>query len=194
VRIQPLLTPDKNGNGDSLFIQHILELIENAQEKIYFQNQSLKPDWNNAEYTRLYQALARKSRDQNLDVRIIVSEYADLSVLTSSNFNVDRVRKQRECHNKGIIVDNQKVVVGSHNWTGQGATRNRDASLIFDDAEIAAYFTEIFLFDWDNLATSEDAFMSLMPLVAREGEQTPEGMVRVAWHDFFPESRSALEM
>lgn len=193
VRVQPLLTPDKDEDGNALFARHILELIENAQEKIYFQNQSLKPDWNNAQYTELFRALARKSRDQNLDVRIIVSEFADLSVLASSNVNIKRVRKQRECHNKGIIVDDQKVVVGSHNWTGQGATRNRDASLIFDDAEIAAYFKEIFLFDWDNLATSEDAFMSLMPIVAREGEPTPAGMARVAWHDFFSESRSGFD-
>lgn len=189
IRVQPLLTPDLDDNHNHMFIQHILSLIENAENKIYFQNQSLSPRWDLSEHSQLLRALSRKSRNQDMDVKIILSEYADLSTLVSANFNMDRVKVQKECHNKGIIIDDKIVVIGSQNWTEQGTTQNRDASLVLHSPEIAEYFTEIFLFDWDNLATFENSFMTMMPFVAFAGEPTPPGMVRVAWNDLFPESR-----
>jgi phosphatidylserine/phosphatidylglycerophosphate/cardiolipin synthase-like enzyme len=70
---------------------------------------------------------------------------------------MDRVRWQHGCHTKGIVVDGARVAVGSHNWTNQGTLANRDATLIFEDAEIAAYYAEIFEFDWGNLARSSIA-------------------------------------
>jgi phosphatidylserine/phosphatidylglycerophosphate/cardiolipin synthase-like enzyme len=36
-------------------------------------------------------------------------------------------------------LDGNRVLLGSHNWSKSGVTLNRDASLIFDDAEIAGY-------------------------------------------------------
>jgi phosphatidylserine/phosphatidylglycerophosphate/cardiolipin synthase-like enzyme len=41
--------------------------------------------------------------------------------------------------------------VGSHNWTNQGTVANRDASLIIHHEEIAKYYEQVFLFDWDTL-------------------------------------------
>jgi hypothetical protein len=182
VRVQPLLTPDN-------YLEHVQTLIEGAQHKVYFQNQSLSPRASNARYTSLFKALRDKSRDAGIDTRIIVSEFADLGRLQAEGFRMSRVKVQQDCHNKGIIIDDKIVVVGSHNWTGQGATENRDASLIFFDDEIAAYYKKIFIYDWNNLATRENSLMLRMPLVAQLGEPTPPGMLRVSWHDFFTEWR-----
>jgi hypothetical protein len=85
------------------------------------------------------------------------------------------------------------VIVGSHNWIGQGCTQNRDASLIFHDAEIAAYFKKLFLYDWNRITVS-DSLMLAMPIVAAPGEAPPPGMIRVPWSTVFPESRAAIEM
>jgi extracellular elastinolytic metalloproteinase len=189
IRVQPLLTPDLDENNKHMFIQHILSLIKNAKSKIYFQNQSLSPRFDLSEHTELFKTLSEKSRGQKPDVKIILSEYADLSLLASANFNMDRVKVQKECHNKGIIIDDEIVVIGSQNWTGQGTTQNRDASLVIHNTDIAKYFTDIFLFDWNNLATFENPLMMSMPVVAFAGEPTPPGMVRVAWNDFLPEAR-----
>jgi phosphatidylserine/phosphatidylglycerophosphate/cardiolipin synthase-like enzyme len=49
-------------------------------------------------------------------------------------------------------VDERAVMCGSHNWSNDGTLDNRDASLIFHDPEIAAYYQTIFLHDWDRLA------------------------------------------
>jgi hypothetical protein len=182
LRVQPLLTPDN-------YVDHVLPLIEGAREKLYFQNQSLNPNRNNQRFSELIQALRDKSRDPDVDVRIIVRGDFDpgeiLTELQGNGFEMSRVKLQNACHNKGILIDDQIVVVGSHNWTGQGTTENRDASLIFHDREIVEYYTRLFLYDWENLARFENLEMAAMPLVASQSEPTPPGMTRIAWHDYY---------
>ena len=51
-----------------------------------------------------------------------------------------------------MIIDGERVMLGSHNLTNMGATTNRDASLLFDDEPLAAYFTRLFEHDWQNIA------------------------------------------
>jgi hypothetical protein len=36
------------------------------------------------------------------------------------------------------------MLLGSHNWSKPGVTLNRDASSLFDDEEMAQYYTEAF--------------------------------------------------
>ena len=60
------------------------------------------------------------------------------------------------CHNKLIVVDEEKVLLGSQNWSTSGIASNREASLLVEHAGIAAYFAEIFDADWD---VSESATM-----------------------------------
>ncbi|HEX8138518.1 MAG TPA: M36 family metallopeptidase [Pyrinomonadaceae bacterium] len=189
IRVQPLMTPDN-------YAEQVLPLIRGAKRSLYFQNQQVSPKPGNSRYMPLFLALRDKSVESakpnaTLDVKIIVSEYTDLDKLKNWNFEMSRVRRQYQCHNKGIIIDDKTVVVGSHNWTGQGATENRDASLIFyDDPEIAAYFKKIFMYDWNRIGVT-DSLMLSMPLVAMPGEEPPPGMIRVAWSDFFPDWREA---
>jgi phospholipase D-like protein len=189
IRVQPLMTPDN-------FPEHILPLIQGAQRSLYFQNQSLKPSAGNSRYMPLFRAVRDKTieakTNPNLDLKLLVSEYTDLQVLTAANFEMSMVKRQFQCHNKGIIIDDEIVIVGSHNWTGQGATQNRDASLIFFDAEIAAYFKKLFLYDW-NRSGANDSLMLSMPLVAMPGEAPPPGMIRVPWSTVFTEWREAAE-
>lgn len=189
VRVQPTMTPDN-------FPEQVLPLIEGATRSLYFQNQSLKPSASNSRYMPLFLALRDKTveaaTNPNLDVRLLVSEFTNLQTLTNAGFDISRVKRQFQNHNKGIIIDDEIVIVGSHNWTGQGATQNRDASLIFFDADIAAYFKKLFLYDWDRIQVT-DSLMESMPIVALPGEPTPPGMIRVPWSTVFPEWREGTE-
>ncbi len=91
---------------------------------------------------------------------------------------------QRNCHTKGIVVDRKKVLLGSQNWSNDGVSVNRDASLLFDDEELAAYFAEIFDHDWDNLA-DQDIGREPVPIEsALAYEVTPPGKVRLSWKDY----------
>jgi V8-like Glu-specific endopeptidase len=155
VKVRPLLTPDN-------YQEQVLALIETAERQVLFQNQSLGllgldahgQDKNDARFLALADALLVKQRE-GVDVRIILrGEFAPvgpLEQLQKRGFDMSRVRLQNRCHTKGIIVDGARVCIGSHNWTNQGTLVNRDASLIFDDREIAEYFEEIFWFDWKHL-------------------------------------------
>lgn len=58
-------------------------------------------------------------------------------------------------HNKGVIVDGQAVLVSSINWNANSPWFNREAGVIIEHPEIAAYYTRVFQDDWD--ATEEGA-------------------------------------
>jgi phosphatidylserine/phosphatidylglycerophosphate/cardiolipin synthase-like enzyme len=50
----------------------------------------------------------------------------------------ERLKVIDDHHTKGMIVDGRRVLLGSHNWSADGVSLNRDASLLFDDEEIAS--------------------------------------------------------
>jgi phosphatidylserine/phosphatidylglycerophosphate/cardiolipin synthase-like enzyme len=60
------------------------------------------------------------------------------------------VAKVEKVHNKGIIVDGQKTLVSSINWSENSPTDNREMGVIIDDAGIADFYTDIFYYDWYN--------------------------------------------
>jgi hypothetical protein len=173
--VTPLLTPDN-------YVDNVLPLIKKAKSKLYFQNQSLSPAVTlSPRYAELVKALRDKSNDTKIDVRVIVRGDFDphkiLSGLAKFGFKMDRVKLQNGNHNKGILIDDKITVVGSHNWTGQGTTENRDASLIIRDAGVTAYYTKLFLHDWTRRSTSEAPVAPAIAAIA--GARVPAGAVRV---------------
>jgi phosphatidylserine/phosphatidylglycerophosphate/cardiolipin synthase-like enzyme len=51
-------------------------------------------------------------------------------------------------HNKGLIVDDRKVVITSLNWNAN-SIHNREAGVIIENDEIASFFTAAFFHDWN---------------------------------------------
>jgi len=191
LRVQPLLTPDN-------YHEHVQRLIESARDRLYIQNQYIKPRTDSPpEFRALYEAVAKKLAD-GLDVRIILRREGDVRLMIESLKTVgidpegEHLRLLAGCHNKGIIVDSEVVMVGSHNWSGDGAVFNRDASLIVYEPRAAAYYEKIFLHDWDNRARPfVPSERGAVPVLAtgEDGTRgpTPPGMRRLSWHDFFGE-------
>jgi hypothetical protein len=187
VKVQPLLTPDN-------YQEHVLALIETAERRLLFQNQSLSvlgpdkkgEDKNDERFAALVDALLAKQKD-GVDVRIIMrGEFAPvgpLEQLQKRGFDMSKVRLQNHCHTKGIIVDGARVLIGSHNWTNQGTLVNRDASLIFEDEEIAEYFEEIFWFDWKNLARQSVRGRRARSSARGDGDESVAGTRRVSWQE-----------
>ncbi len=52
-------------------------------------------------------------------------------------------------HNKGIIVDDKCVLVGSINWSGSALLENTEVGVLVNSTEIALYFKNVFEWDWD---------------------------------------------
>jgi cardiolipin synthase A/B len=51
-------------------------------------------------------------------------------------------------HNKGMIIDGKKVLVSSINWSENSPENNREAGVIVDNTEVAAYYEPLFWYDW----------------------------------------------
>lgn len=181
VSVQPLLTPDN-------YAENALALIRSAKQSVWFQNQYINFRGTDEDFTefKLLVSALKDQIDKGLDVRIIcrdLMKQESLDILVALGFPAETFRFQPACHNKCIIVDNSVVMFGSHNWSNEGVKTNRDASLIFDDKEIAEYLAQIYDYDWNRLATAHPA--KSRPRVARPDEATPEGFSRVAFSEVF---------
>jgi hypothetical protein len=181
VSVQPLLTPDN-------YAENAVKLIESAGKSVWFQNQYINfrgtsDDFN--EFRLLVNALKKKI-DDGLDVRIIcrdMMKQESLDVLVALGFPREVFRFQPACHNKTVIVDRKAVMFGSHNWSNEGVKTNRDASLIFDDEEIASYLADVYDYDWNRLATAHPT--QKRPRIAGPGEEAPLGFRRVPFSAVF---------
>ncbi len=58
-------------------------------------------------------------------------------------------------HNKGVIVDD-KVWLGSINWTYNSFNDNRETAVIIDSPDVAQYFVALYLTDWEASFTEEE--------------------------------------
>ena len=104
--------------------------------------------------------------------------------LVEAGFKETVFRTQGNIHNKEIVVDGETVLVSSANWSGDGVLRNRNAGVIIHDKEIASFYQNVFLYDWDNRANS---YIEDDPPVTIAGPdaETPPGMVRISWRDYY---------
>lgn len=179
VRVQPLLTPDN-------YAQAALELIQSATSRVWFQNQYINFRNNGEDFEQFKQLVAslKAQIDAGLDVRIIcrdLMKQESVDVLLALDFPRECMRFQAACHNKTIIVDDDRVMFGSHNFSNEGVLSNRDSSMIFYDAEITQYLSKVYDYDWTRLATAHPA--PSRPRVADEGEATPPGMRRTRYSE-----------
>jgi V8-like Glu-specific endopeptidase len=185
VRVRPVLTPD--GQMGGVYAEAVLGLIEGAQHKLLFQNQYITV----GKATRghlgdLVDALIAKARELD-DVRIVLRSngtdfWDSITELKRRGLDVVRcVRRLANTHTKGIIADDAQVLVGSQNWSPSALSVNRDASLLFDDAEIAEYYSQVFEVDWARASQLTDPAPAGPDARARiaEGPNPPPGFHRV---------------
>ena len=183
VRVKPLMSPDN-------YATEVLELINNAEQSLFLQFSYINQP-STEKFNEIISAISKKMRD-GLDVRVLVgsnqkAEHADL-LIGRRRWKRNMFRRQRsKLHNKGILIDGKIAVVGSNNWSSDGTQYNRDASLVFFSRPIAQYFTEVFLFDWDNLSRPFESHQEVSPILAPESGPTPLGMVRIPWQAWFDE-------
>ncbi len=181
--VQPLLTPDN-------YHAAVLQLVESAQEELFIQNQTFNaPGESHHRLRELVEAVREKQR-AGVKVRIIFrvlfapKARQVLEQLQDFGLNPDDIKVQKGCHTKGIVVDRKRVLLGSQNWSNDGVSVNRDASLMFDDEPLAKYFAGIFEHDWSGLAKQDIGFEALPIEAASAYDPLRRGMVRLTWKDY----------
>jgi hypothetical protein len=179
VLVCPLLTPDN-------FIDNVIQLVEEANDELIVQNQSLnfrrKEADQDLRFTRLTKILAEKSRKLK-KFRMLIRDPGDwggngsdlIAIWESKDFDTSKILLQPRCHTKGMIVDGRKVLLGSHNLTNAGTTTNRDASLIVESEQVATYYRDLFEHDW-SICRQLASVPRPRAILARPDERPPPGM------------------
>ena len=157
IKIAPLLTPDSG-----IYVDAVKGLISSATKSLHMQYQYIELPRLTSTDAHGFIDLVRAVIDRQnagVDIKIIMSQFEKVGYLeqlqTIGLDVVKNVRIQNNVHNKGIVVDGKSVLVSSQNWSADGTLFNRDAGVIIFDERIAAFFDEIFLHDWENLAAQK---------------------------------------
>ncbi len=66
-------------------------------------------------------------------------------------------------HNKGMIIDDDTILVGGMNWGSSSMLRNREMGVIAESSELAAIFGASFDEDWRRLDAFTDSDGDLLP-------------------------------
>ncbi len=155
IDVTPVLTPEN-------FHTTVKALLRSARHSIRIEQQYIRGGQPAVEEL-LRQIAQARSEHPSLDVRIIVSKkyldggqkarflraMSDFELLFDTNYRFLSLRHFVHCHNKLIIVDEKKVLLGSQNWSTTGLLSNREASLQLEHASIGSYFAKLFDADWD---------------------------------------------
>jgi phosphatidylserine/phosphatidylglycerophosphate/cardiolipin synthase-like enzyme len=191
VKVKPLLTPDKKGK---VYTDAVLDLIESADEQLLFQIPYINSFKDSAagNLEKLVRALIRKSKEID-DVRIILRSDHGTWIpcaedLKKRGLNLNKCfRHLPSTHTKGMVVDGRRCLVGSHNWSGNGVTLNRDASLLFDDSDVAQYYREAFELDWERASRPviPESAITEAPRIADPESAVPQGFRRMTLEEFF---------
>jgi phosphatidylserine/phosphatidylglycerophosphate/cardiolipin synthase-like enzyme len=157
----PVFSPDTSYNA-------IYEMIESADKCIYIEQLYIYKNWGD-KISPFVEQLVNKSK-KGLDVRVILNYNP---VYDSTNEKINLTKDYLEdndikvkflytnwsyfvnVHNKGIVVDNESVLVSSINWNENSFMSNREAGIIIKNESVASYYAEVFFYDW-NLKEPQD--------------------------------------
>ena len=137
----------------------LMEFLDSAEERIYSQQLDVQHSWVFDDGSPL--SLMEEKHEQGLDVRLQVdvsydSPYDDDTEdgygIYSHYQNYGGMDMRYSVwdgtvHNKGIIVDD-RVWLGSVNWTDSSLDDNRELAVIIGSEDVADYFSKLFISDW----------------------------------------------
>ncbi len=157
-KVAPVTSPQNSKTA-------LTQFIDSATERIYVEQ--LDVDDTNASLTEdsLIAGMVEKA-DLGIDVKYILNgiyetgsdkdtqdHHALIQTLNGSTkikaAIYEKTKAFPQIHNKGVIVDD-KVWVGSVNWTESSFNKNRETAVIIDSAEVTDYYLAYFDTDFSN--------------------------------------------
>jgi phosphatidylserine/phosphatidylglycerophosphate/cardiolipin synthase-like enzyme len=165
--VTPVISPDTSSQ--------IIDLIKSSQTSIEIEQAYITNE------TRLtlnpYLATAINASRRGVHVRVLLDSYwyntenekdnDEMAALITSIGTSEQIPLEARCadlaagnpekiHNKGVIVDGQRVLVSSINWNSNSPNFNREAGVIIDHPGVAGYFLTVFEDDWNNTVKSPE--------------------------------------
>jgi len=150
----PVFSPDNSYSA-------ILDIIDSANDCIYIEQLYIYRDWSD-KLNPFVEKLVKKAK-QGVKIKVIMN-YNPSYESTNKEINQTKIYLESyginvkfiytnwsiftNVHNKGVIVDNNTVLISSINWNENSVTRNREAGIIIKNSEIAHYYSNVFFYDW----------------------------------------------
>ena len=145
--ITPILSPD---NSEA----EIIKLINRATVSLKIEQMYIY-----SSLTDIIDAIIDAQTNHGVDCQVILDDSnaesdATANTLTEAGVEVKVANSLvpvyfDTMHNKGIIVDSEIVLISSINWSPTSLRDNREAGLIIENSDVAAYYEELFDHDWD---------------------------------------------
>jgi len=159
----PVIAPDTS--------YQIVDLLDSARTSIEIEQAYIK---NETSYTlNPYLMSAINASRRGVHVRVLLDSYwynvegpndnDEMAALINRIGAAEHIPLEAKCidlsvsqvekiHNKGVIVDDERVLVSSINWNANSPAFNREAGVIIDHPGVARYFRRVFDDDWNPMA------------------------------------------
>ncbi|MHC1564981.1 MAG: phospholipase D-like domain-containing protein, partial [Candidatus Syntropharchaeales archaeon] len=176
-----VIAPDNSLHHDT-----IIGMIESANETVYIEEAYIRRKWGDYENPYLRQAIMAARR--GVDVKILLdSTWYNLDsdndndelcrylndIARDESLNLEarlaRINGVSKIHNKGVVVDAEKVLISSINWNKNSPISNREVGIIIENPEIGAYYSDVFLRDWERSGTSFRMVLILLVMLLMLG-------------------------
>ncbi|MCK4366850.1 MAG: lamin tail domain-containing protein [Thermoplasmata archaeon] len=209
VEVTALIGPDNAMDDDT-----ILGMIDAAEDRILVEQFYIRKTWRvrGNEFLNPFLDRLIKAAERGCEVKVLLDptwynvlpsdpndnddtvEFLN-SLAVGQNLNMTAKLMDLDAHgivklhNKGMVVDGDRVLISSLNWNYNSFARNREAGLILTNERIAAYFERIFMHDWKDDVAPPVAIID-GAATARVGESVmlsalssydDSGIVRFSW-------------
>jgi phosphatidylserine/phosphatidylglycerophosphate/cardiolipin synthase-like enzyme len=155
--VTPLISPDDTFSA-------MQSLISSAGTRVYSQQLDVQYNWLTESDNPV--AWLRDAGARGVDCRLIVDVtfddpndsdvqdgYGVMAALEGvTGLEVRSCSGYSLVHNKGVIADD-KIWLGSVNWTYNSFLNNREAAVLIDSTEVAHYYAGLFMKDWGTEAS-----------------------------------------
>lgn len=180
--VTPLLSPDN-------YFDRTLELIRSAKTSIGVEQQYILGE--EAQVAALLEALKARS-DDGISVRIVAAptyrRYWERTLESLRRAGLDdhlraiNLNIFTHCHNKGVVVDGEAVIVSSTNWSGNSINSARETGVLIRSPRIAGYFAAALANDYLTGLKPDEVDTALAGLAAAMFD--PDGFVMLPGADF----------
>jgi phosphatidylserine/phosphatidylglycerophosphate/cardiolipin synthase-like enzyme len=171
--VRPVISPDT-----SLDESTILDVIRSAENEIQLEQFYIRPNWGKDKDTpnpyleEIVQAARRgvqvhvlldsswynTDSDDPYDNDNVVDNLNGIGISEGLRLEAKLISSDshgfQKLHNKGLIVDGEKVLISSINWNKNSIASNREIGIIVHNEKVATFYRELFFFDWKDDVTS----------------------------------------
>lgn len=136
---------------DSAFITKAAECVKHAKRRVYICAYAWRWYENSPEKSiqKFNYEIARRSK-LGLDVRAILNQKTQADYLKQYGISTKSYPTDRAMHTKALLVDDDCLIIGSHNLTERGTAENYEVSVLVREPQACMLFAEYFEKMWQN--------------------------------------------